>query len=47
MEALLHTLAIINGVDSEHVGACIDTGHARIFRFNQGNMARALADMAE
>ena len=35
-------LAIINGVDSEYVGACIDTGHARIFRLNQGNMARAI-----
>lgn len=35
-------LAIINGVGSEQVGACIDTGHARIFRLNQGNMARAI-----
>jgi len=35
-------LAMINGVGSEQVGACIDTGHARIFRLNQGNMVRAI-----
>lgn len=37
-------LAIINGVNHPLVGACIDTGHARIFRLNHANMARAIND---
>ena len=33
-------LAIIDGVNSPLVGACIDTGHANIFRLNISDMAR-------
>lgn len=33
-------LAIINAVDSEMVGTCIDTGHANIFKLDISEMAR-------
>ena len=33
-------LAIIEAVDNERVGACIDTGHANIFRLDIAAMAR-------
>lgn len=33
-------LSIIEGVNSPLVGACIDTGHANIFRLNISDMAR-------
>ena len=33
-------MKILEQVDEEYVGACIDTGHARIFRLNIGKMAR-------
>ena len=33
-------LAILNETDPEWVGACIDTGHANIFKENIGRMAR-------
>lgn len=33
-------MKILEQVDEEYVGACIDTGHANIFRLNIGKMAR-------
>lgn len=33
-------LEILSRCDEEYVGACIDTGHANIFKINIGNMAR-------
>ena len=33
-------MEILSRVDEEYVGACIDTGHANIFRINIGKMAR-------
>lgn len=33
-------LRILEKTDPEYVGACIDTGHANIFRIHIGNMAR-------
>lgn len=37
-------LAIINAVGSDRVGACIDTGHANIFRLDISEMARAYGE---
>lgn len=33
-------MEILKRVDAEYVGACIDTGHANIFKINIGSMAR-------
>lgn len=33
-------LPMLDGVGSEHVGICLDTGHANIFRMHIGNVAR-------
>lgn len=33
-------MEILKRTDAEYVGACIDTGHANIFKINIGNMAR-------
>ena len=35
---------MVEGVNSERVGVCLETGHANVFKYNMSKMARAFGD---